>query len=254
MSFYSDRYFILGGIFSIGFFLSLVVLLFFSASLRSKLPILYSMNKSTVISVSLSSEPIKETVQSVESSPSDEPVEEKPAKEVAEPKPSKIPPLESKPQEVSDLFADVKIPVASKQTKNKPRDTKELDELVKKVTSSKRQADVFDKVKSLDLAKAGVKVTAASSGPNVDVYNATIQGVVYSNFHPQAGTQGFSAKIRIRLGSDGTLLAYKVLNYSGNSLFNSEVDLLKERLKQVPLPKNPNGEEAVFDILLTAKE
>ncbi len=45
-----------------------------------------------------------------------------------------------------------------------------------------------------------------------------------------------------------------MISYSGSAVFNAEVDWLKERLRQVPLPSNPNGGEATFEIILTAKD
>jgi hypothetical protein len=56
------------------------------------------------------------------------------------------------------------------------------------------------------------------------------------------------------LSPDGRLLSYRVISYSGNPVFNAEVDWLKERLRQVGLPRHPQGQEAVFEIILTAKE
>jgi len=120
--------------------------------------------------------------------------------------------------------------------------------------TTKRDAKLFDKVKTLELAKSGVKMVSVSSGPAVNEYNAKIQGIIYSNFHPASGTEGFAARVRITLGADGRLLSYRVLSYSGNAVFNAEVDWLKERLRQVGLPAHPQGEEAVFEIILTAKE
>jgi len=146
----------------------------------------------------------------------------------------------------------------NKPTPKVKEDTKrlaELNALEEKVLSAKRDSKLFEKAKTLDLAKTGVKLSAVSgsSGPMVNEYKGKIQGIVYANFHPPAGTEGFSARVRITLSSDGKLLSYRVISYSGSSVFNAEVDWLKERLGHIVLPSNPNGDEAVFEIILTAK-
>ena len=120
--------------------------------------------------------------------------------------------------------------------------------------TSKRDSKLFEKVKTLELAKSGVKMVSSSTGPAVNEYNAKIQGIIYANFHPASGTEGFAARVRISLSPEGKLLAYHVISYSGNTVFNAEVDWLKERLRQVGLPQHPQGESEVFEIILTARE
>lgn len=110
-------------------------------------------------------------------------------------------------------------------------DEKSVDKLDKQILSSKN-------VKNLD----------------IDQYKAKVQGVIYAHFHPASGTQGFSARVRIVLSADGKLDSYRVISSSGNALFNEALDSLKERLRQASFPKNPNRDEAIFEIILTAKD
>ena len=76
----------------------------------------------------------------------------------------------------------------------------------------------------------------------------------YNNFSPPAGSQGNFAKVKIKLSSDGRLLYYAVVSYSGNSGLNSEVDWLKDRLKRISFPKHPDNKDTVLEFILTAKE
>lgn len=111
-------------------------------------------------------------------------------------------------------------------------DEKSVDKLDKQILSSKN-------VKKL--------------GSDIDQYKAKVQGVIYAHFHPESGTQGFSARVRIVLSADGKLDSYRVISSSGNALFNEALDSLKERLRQASFPKNPNRDEAIFEIILTSK-
>ena len=162
--------------------------------------------------------------------------------------------MEKAQPEITDLFSNVKVKHTAKESKQNTKELSELSALEEKVLSTKRSSQLFEKAKNLDLAKPGVKVITASGGPMVNEYYAKVQGIIYANFHPASGTEGFAARVRIVLTPDGKLDSYRVISASGNAVFNAEVDWLKERLRQVVLPKNPEGEEAIFEIILTAKD
>lgn len=248
MNLHYQRYFLQSGI--ITFFLfGLIISFFMSNILHSTKPDAFAMTKSDVISISLENTP---SVVSKVMSPS-VPEVQKPVKEIEKVSKDSTPSQEIVP-EIDDLFATVK----TTKSKSKPIDNlkqiSELNALEEKILTTKRDSKVFDKVKTLELAKSGVKMVSSSTGPAVNEYNAKIQGIIYANFHPASGTEGFAARVRITLSPDGRLLGYRVISYSGNAVFNAEVDWLKERLRQVVLPQHPKGEEAVFEIILTAKE
>lgn len=248
MNLHYQRYFLQSGIITFCLF-GFILSFFMSDLVNFSKPDVFAMTKSDVISVSL--EDTQARVSEV-MSPS-LPVVEQPVKEV-EKVPVKATSIKEVVPAIDDLFATVK----STKTKPKPVDNtkqvSELNALEEKILTSKRESKLFDKVKTLELAKSGVKMVSSSTGPAVNEYNAKIQGIIYANFHPANGTEGFAARVRITLSPDGKLLAYRVMSYSGNAVFNAEVDWLKERLRQVGLPQHPQGEEAVFEIILTAKE
>lgn len=248
MNLHYQRYFLQSGMITF-FLMGLMCLFFVSSVLHSSKPDAFAMIKSDVISVSL-----EDTVTHVsEVTPSSESVIQEPLKQE-----TKAPAVTNAVKEmvpaIDDLFSTVKA------TKRKPKPTDnsnqmlELSALEEKILTTKRDTKLFDKVKTLELAKSGVKMVSSSTGPVVNEYNAKLQGIIYANFHPASGTEGFAARVRISLSPDGKLLAYRVISYSGNAVFNAEVDWLKERLRQVGLPQHPQGEEAVFEIILTAKE
>ncbi len=245
------RLFILSGIVSVFLFTFILVLIGWQVITSAK-PIAFAAIQSDVISVSLVSSPSKikksEPVHEPEAQQEVEDSKQEPEKEITK--------AESKPavQEITDLFSNVKIKKIPQKTKENSVKVSELNALEQKVLSSKRDTQFFEKAKSLDFAKPGVRVVASSTGPIVNEYYAKVQGIIYTNFHPASGTEGFSARVRIILSSDGKLVSYRVLSSSGSTVFNAEVDWLKERLRQVSLPHNPNGGEATFEIILTAKD
>ncbi|MFH0710787.1 MAG: TonB C-terminal domain-containing protein [Pseudomonadota bacterium] len=248
----NNRLFVLSGIASFFLFSMLVVIIAWQANVFVK-PIAYASIQSDVISISLdSSAPIDSKSENITSEevPATEPVIEQKSKSQL----PKVEKVEKVQPEITDLFSNVKVKHIPKESKQNTKELSELSALEEKVLSTKRSSQLFEKAKNLDLAKPGVKVIAASGGPKVNEYYAKVQGIIYANFHPATGTEGFAARVRIVLTPDGKLDSYRVISASGNAVFNAEVDWLKERLRQVALPKNPKGEEAIFEIILTAKD
>ncbi|MDD5212012.1 MAG: TonB C-terminal domain-containing protein [Sulfuricurvum sp.] len=248
MNLHYQRYFLQSGMITF-FLIGLMCLFFMSDVLHSSKPDTFAMKKSDVISVSLEDTPAR---VSEGISPS-APVVQKPVKEVEKISVALNPVKEIVPA-IDDLFATVKTAKSKPKPLDNSKQVSELNALEEKILTTKRDTKFFDKVKTLELAKSGVKMVSSSTGPVVNEYNAKIQGIIYANFHPASGTEGFAARVRILLSPNGKLLSYRVISYSGNAAFNAEVDWLKERLRQVGLPQHPQGEEAVFEIILTAKE
>ena len=125
----------------------------------------------------------------------------------------------SEPQEktdnIADLFSTVK---PQKNTPSKTNNNREemskkieaLNALQKDVMSENKQSKLQEKVKNTQLSKPSIKMVqqGGSTGPEVNEYNAKIQGIIYNNFSPPAGSQGNFAKVKIKLSSDGRLLYY----------------------------------------------
>jgi protein TonB len=245
MSLERNHYFWYGGVFSFSLFFLLLLLILWKSSWEEK-TVLFAANLGETISVSLLDTP---AVSHSEVSAIPESIEPQKAQE------AKKQEKEAPQEEIGDLFSKVLPTKTVTKKHDNSAQLKELSELESKVMSSKRDSKLFDKVNNLDFAKPSVQMVASGSqGPQVNAYYAKVQGVVYANFHPATGTQGYKARVRITLSKDGVLESYKVVSYSGNGVFNAEVDWLKERLRQVDLPPHPQGESAVFEIILSAKD
>jgi len=242
----NNRLFIFSGIAS--FLLFSMVLFIIAWQARLVKPLSFASVKSDVISISLDPQISADTKSQEQTSEEKLPIEPVVEKNLKPKEEKKSPP------EITDLFSSIKVIHSPKESKQNAKELSELSALEEKVLSTKRSSQLFEKAKNLDLVKPGVKMVAASSGPEVDKYKAKIQGIIYAHFHPPSGTEGFSARVRIELSPDGKLTSFRVISYSGSRIFNAEVDWLKERLRQAELPQNPDGIEATFEIILTAKD
>jgi protein TonB len=244
-----ERYFFLSGLISITFFVVLLFLVGFSLIISPKIE-QFALTKSQFISVSIEINDKKVTEKSEpepqvsSSKPISEPVIEEPTV-----KPKSIP-------EISDLFSKVKPEKIEKKPREEAKRNEQLNALEKELLTHKEASRFTDKVNKVDLVKPSIKmiVQGGSTGPLVNEYHAKIQALVYTYFRPPAGTAGEVARVRMNISASGKLIGYKVISYSGNSPFNSEVDWLKDRLNSIRFPDHPDGKDTVLDFILTAKE
>ena len=159
--------------------------------------------------------------------------------------------------DVNNLFSDVwtKKITPKKETVKKTNPRKFL-ELQKKIKTSKENdvKSISDKVNNLDNVKTNKDSDASSTAQEVNEYLAKIQAIVYQYFHVPANSEGSSVKTVIELNSLGKVLDFRVLNYSTNSALNAEVDKIKNRLKHVIFPKNPENRSSRTIVILISKE
>jgi protein TonB len=249
MGFNHERYFFLSGLISISLFVFLLFLagynLFFSPKAEQ-----FAMTKSEFISVSLTVSNTKSTERS------DPPPQAEVQKIEPLPEPEKPVVQPEKTPDISDLFAQVKHQKTIKKPLEESKQNEQLNKLEKELLTHKDAPNFTDKVNKVELAKPSVKmvVQGGSSGPIVNEYHAKIQALVYTNFHPPAGTAGAVAHVRMNISSSGKLISYRILSYSGNSSFNNEVDWLRDRLSTIRFPDHPEGKDTVLECILTAKE
>ncbi len=253
MDSHNERYFFLSGLISFSFFALLVAMIGYTLLSSPKIE-QFAMFKSEFVSVSVDiseapapSQPVSQEPEPV-AEPEAEPVEEKPAP-VEEKKVEPVP-------DISDLFSQVKPQSEPKKKNEKTKQNEELSALEKEIMAPSEKQRISDKVKNVQLLKPGMKMTVqgGSSGPIVNEYHAKIQGLIYTHFHPPAGSEGQAARVRIKISADGRMVSYKVIAYSGSSALNGEVDWLKERLGSLQFPSHPERKEALLECILTAKE
>lgn len=241
-----ERYFYLGGLISISLFVTMLFFVAYSVILSPKIQ-QFAMTKSDVINVSIA---VSDTKESMQTPPEPARVPLKPDQVQKEEEPTAQP--EPVP-EISDLFSEVKPQKVAKED-NKRQE--QLNKIENELLTKRETPRFSDKVSKVELAKPSIKmvVQGGSSGPLVNEYHAKIQGLVYTYFHPPSGTAGEVARVRMNISASGKLTGYKVLRYSGNISFNSEVDWLKDRLSAIRFPEHPEGKDTVLEFILTAKE
>ncbi|MBV5321790.1 MAG: TonB C-terminal domain-containing protein [Sulfuricurvum sp.] len=248
MDFNQERYFFLSGLISISFFMSLLFITGYSVIIAPKTE-QFAMIKSDVINVSIAISESTATEQPA--------IETAVADEISEPVPEeeKVAKVEPVP-DISDLFSQVKPEKVDKKKKDDTARREELNALEKDLLNQKENSRFVEKVNKVELAKPSVKMVSqgGSSGPIVNEYHAKIQGLVYTYFRPPSGSAGEVARVRMNISASGKLISYKVIRYSGNGVFNGEVDWLKDRLSTIRFPEHPEGKEAVLEFILTAKE
>ena len=249
MDLHNERYFFLSGLISFLFFGLLVVMVGFTLLSSTKIE-QFAMLQSQFVSVSIdiSDKLARPETTAASQQPKAEQAEEKQVS-VEEKKAQAVP-------DVSDLFSQVKTRSEPQKKTDNAKRSEELSALEKELLSSPQKQRFSDKVKSIVLSKPGMKMTVqgGSTGPVVNKYHAKIQGLIYANFFPPAGSAGQKARILIKISAAGKLISYKVVAYSGHTALNQEVDWLKERLETVAFPSHPEGRDTELDIILTPEE
>ena len=257
----NTRYFYISGLLSFALFFAVVFMFGFVLFHKSTVDT-FAMQEDNYISVSLNMViPPVVSKNDAKPDPTPTPVAETPPEPVPEPAVEEI---EATPEpidtDVSSLFDDVWTQSADTKVVKKEEkvDTKRLAAIEKRIKTKevKKSQKASDKIKTLTLTKPSIEVVGASvsTAPEVNKYLAKIHAQVKSKFFPPASTEGSSAKVRVTLDASGHVTSYRVLVYSGSSIFNEEVDRLERRLKRIKFAENPEGKSISLEIILTVEE
>ena len=255
-----ERYFYVSGLISITLFITVVFLFGFVIFHKSTIDT-FAMQEDNYISVSLNMDVVVPTKNDAKPDPKPTPEPET----IPEPEPEPaVEEIESTPEpvntDVSSLFDDVWTQSADTKVEKKEEkvDTKRLAAIEKRIKTkeTKKTQKASDKIKTLELVKPSIEVVgaSASTAPEVNKYLAKIHAQIKSKFYPPASTEGNSAKVRVKVDANGNVTSYRVIVYSGSSIFNEEVDRLNSRLKRMTFPKNPDGKSISLEIILTVED
>jgi len=234
------NYFLVSGLLSISLFL-LVLVLFIYMMFVEKENKIYALTKDKFIAVSivLPKEPEAATHKKSLS---------KQSASIQSTTPQNI--------DVNDLFSDVWTQKITHKKKKRKVNSKRIQDIVKKINTAKNNSveSITDKIEKLDAREADKNQQQSSSGNEVNEYLAKIQAIVYQHFHVPSNSEGNSVKTVIELDSLGRMTDFRILNYSSNEALNEEVDKIKERLKNVVFPKNPQNRSSRTIVVLISKE
>jgi protein TonB len=157
--------------------------------------------------------------------------------------------------DVNNLFSDVwtqKIELKKKKKLN----SKRIADIAKKIKKADKNSvnSLSEKIEKLDVKESDKNEQQTSTANEVNEYLAKIQAIVYQYFNVPPNSAGNSVKIVIELDSLGHMTDFRILNYSPNEALNSEVDKIKDRLKNVVFPKNPQNRSSRTIVVLISKE
>jgi len=260
-----SKYFYLSGLISILFFSFVVVLFVYMIVIQDKVKT-FALKKDSFISISLnnidtSKFDTKKPVKKLKPKPT---INKKPKeikkKELKVESELKTTPDVKKTPSLSNMFSQVKTKKITHKSKKpiKKIDSKRIASLTKRIHTTKTTAksEANKKIEQLDLEEKITEVggESVSRAPEVDEFLAKVHSFVYSNFHPSAQSANQMAKVRIWLSSSGRMSEFKILVSSSNGAFNSEIDLLRQRLENMNFPIHPDNKATVIDIILKAKE
>jgi len=217
----------------------------------------YALQKDDQISISINMANIqvnnvKKTIEQPVKQEVEKPiVKEEPKKEEA------VVQTQKKEVNIDNLFSQVTTKDIKKDDKKieKEVDKRVAQELSKKSTKAQENQveSLSSKIEKINSQVKSDKASKASTGSDVNEYRATIQALVYENFFPPENSQGKVAFAVIELDAFGKMIDFRILSYSGDSLFNSECDKIKSRLVNVLFPKNPDNKSGTYKIKLMSE-
>jgi len=157
--------------------------------------------------------------------------------------------------DINDLFSDVWTKKIQKK-KVQPKDSKRIIDIQKKIKTTEANSveSISQKVNDLDNAKTSDENSPASSANEVNEYLARIQALVYKYFNVPSNSEGYSVMAYIELNSIGKVMDFRILTYSANEALNAEVDKIKDRLRSVVFPINPQNKSFSTKVILRSKE
>jgi protein TonB len=234
----NNKYFILSGFISLSLFLTFLFLFAFMLFVESKEKV-YALEKKNYIAVSL----VVESHQ-----------QKQKKKKTVTPQRSSKSQQTAKEIDVNDLFSDIWTP-KPKVIKQKKVNSKRLDDIAKKVKTLKKEKHLQFSKKVQSIQNSDLQEQQSTSAANeVNEYLAKIQAIVCEHFHVPPNTQGESVKAVIELDPLGKVKDFRILRYSQSEALNNEVDKIKERLKNVIFPKNPQNTTSRTVVVLISKE
>lgn len=149
--------------------------------------------------------------------------------------------------DIEDLFSEVwtkEIKIQKKE--EKIINNKRLQLIQKKIKKTKENTgqEIKEMLENEKTQSKDNENKKTSSGDEVNEYLAKIQAIVYKHFIPPANSEGNSVKVVIELSTYGKLLDFRIIQDSSNQALNLECAKIKDRLRGVLFPMNPEGKSS----------
>jgi len=157
--------------------------------------------------------------------------------------------------DINNLFSDVWTKKINNSVK-KPENKRRIEQLQKKITTTKQNnvESLSNKLEKIQNSDSPTQEASSSAASEVNEYLAKIQDIVYQHFNVPQNSEGNSVKTVIELDPFGKMTDFRILSYSKNEALNQEADRIKERLKNVVFPVNPQNRSSRTIVILISKE
>lgn len=224
-------YFTLSGFISLSLFALFLFLFLFMMLSQDKINT-FALNKDVYISISLDNTNISNKTRNKI------PIIKKEEIKVKE---------ETQELDIEDLFSEVwtkEIKIQKKE--EKIINNKRLQLIQKKIKKTKENTgqEIKEMLENEKTQSKDNENKKTSSGDEVNEYLAKIQAIVYKHFIPPANSEGNSVKVVIELSTYGKLLDFRIIQDSSNQALNLECAKIKDRLRGVLFPMNPEGKSS----------
>jgi len=180
------------------------------------------------------------------------------SKHTAKKKTFKAPPPNKKAVknvDINNLFSNVWTKKINNSVK-KPENKRRIEQIQKKISTTKQNnvKSLSNKLENMQNSDSSIQEESSSAANEVNEYLAKIQDIVYQHFNVPQNSEGNSVKTVIELDPFGKLIDFRILSYSKNEALNQEADRIKERLKNVVFPVNPQNRSSRTIVILISKE
>lgn len=249
----NNQYFYFSGFLSLSIF-TIFISLFLYGLFNIKDIKNYALEKEEFVSISLQSVNVEST--SPKKTPPAPVVKDEPTP-IQEPQEKSEVQNAKKEINIDNLFSSVTTKDLKKDTKEeKKEDNRVVDNIQKKSDSPKKNISqtLSSMVESMNADKRSEKNEKTSGGNEVNEYFAKIQAMIYDNFFPPSSSEGRVVKVVIELNALGKLVDFRVISYSNHDGLNQEVDKIRDRLKNLIFPKNPDNKSGTYTINLRPEE
>jgi len=223
----NDKYFYISGFIALSLFtlfFTLFIMMMFNVDKQKN----FALKKDNFISISLKTPTLKKTKAK-------KIIKKEPPKEVTKEKTQEI----SQNLDVNDLFSDVWTKKITRQ-KPKKNDFRRIAQIQKKIKIKKENTTAKE------------NIIPKSSANEVNEYLAKIQTIIYNHFTPPPNSEGNTVKILIVLSAIGKVEDFRILTYSSNAALNEECDKIKNRLRGVLFPINPDNKSTQRVVNITS--
>jgi len=241
-----DKFFVFGGVVSIGFYIALLIGLYFYLKDYHSKKYLSSGDKG--VAISLASIPQKEVKKNT-------PIKKaQPPKKVLKPQTPKMQKPKPKPKKMEPKKPIVKkVAPKPKVTKKKPTPKpkpKSVDDLFSDIKTSKPKEKKKNFIKTTDKPTSSSK---SSGQGKQQAYIKKIYSTLENGIPMDEKFAGSQVNVKLTIYNNGDF-RFRIVRYDSNTEFNEMIIQYLEQLQSIGLDRHSSAKAYVFTVELIAKE